>query len=133
MFNRSSQQNHSESCTCMFPLSHTHTQSLPLSLTHTVTPSLRHTHTVTLSLRHTHTVTLSPPHTHALFDLSHTCTHYHSQVLPITKNIGLFCKRDLQKRQYSANHFFSPTMSIYTYGVPSMSRLLKIPGLFCRI
>jgi len=57
----------------------------------------------------------------------------------LLKTIGLFCKRDLLKRQYSAKetkNFKAPTHPIhmtYSYGVATISRRLKITGLFCRI
>jgi len=57
--------------------------------------------------------------------------------------IGLFCKRALSKRRYSAKetcNFKEPTNRSRpigrcdaTYGVATISRLLKIAGLFCTI
>jgi len=62
------------------------------------------------------------------------------------KITGLFCQRALQKRLYSAKeacNFKEPTNFVYsvvivcvhvryTYGVATISRLLKIIGLFCK-
>ena len=70
--------------------------------------------------------------------------------------IGLFCKRALQKRRYSAKETYNlkePTdrshpvaryraiqyhyryiaAVLWSYGMATISRLLKIIGLFCRI
>jgi len=62
------------------------------------------------------------------------------------KIIGLFCKRSLQKRRYSAKEtydFKEPTNQIVMFidayilqtvmFIDTISRLLKIVGLFCRI
>jgi len=51
---------------------------------------------------------------------------------------GLFCKRALQKRRYSAKETYNSKDAIHVachacYGVATISRLLKIVGLFCRI
>ena len=73
----------------------------------------------------------------------------------LLKIIGLFCKRALQKRLYSAKEtydFKEPTnrshpiavcekmgsyvcvcVNMGSYGVATISRLLKIIGFFCRI
>jgi len=56
--------------------------------------------------------------------------------------IGLFCKRALQKRQYSAKetynwecatrHIIMLLLLLITWSVASISRLLKITSLFCK-
>jgi len=62
----------------------------------------------------------------------------------LLKMIGLFCKRAQEKRRYSAKETYDckePTnrshpiaidKSQYKDGVASISRLLKIIGLFCK-
>jgi len=56
----------------------------------------------------------------------------------LLKIIGLFCKKALKKRQYSAKETYKPDIRGYVliwggYNSGPSSRLLKIIGLFCRI
>jgi len=66
------------------------------------------------------------------------CTIYYGVALVSRSDtiIGLFCKRALQKRQYSAKETYN--LSILrivatSYGVATIRRLLDIVGLLCRI
>jgi len=52
----------------------------------------------------------------------------------LLKNIGLFCKRALQKRRFSAEESSNfHKVKSYHYGMATISRLLRIVRLFCRI
>ena len=77
-----------------------------------------------------------------------TCMSYGVATMSrLLKIMGLFCKRALQNRRYSAKetyNFKEPTnrslpitqlmhLCVMSYGVATISRLLKIIGLFCRI
>jgi len=88
-------------------------------LTHTHTYIHTHTHSFSLSLTHTHEITHIKQHTH-VYQTIYIWVATISRLLQI---VGLFCKRDLLKRRYSAKEtyiFEEPTnrshpICIYTH------------------
>jgi len=103
---------------------------------------LPHTHI------HTHTHTQAHTYTHITYSYTHIRYRYGvATISRLLKIIGLFCKRALLKRRYSAKEIYDfkkPTNRshpIHTWSklapvsatATTISKLLKITGLFCRI
>jgi len=149
---------HTHTHTCSLSLTRTHPLSLThsgitkmdresfMSVQHTHTHNLRHghnwakrwdihahTHTYTHTQTHTLTHDLSPSHTHTLaFSLSYTHTRTHCQS-SINSHTHTY-HRARSPRVYSRR--LNPQIWICGYdyyGVATVSRLLKIIGLFGRI